>query len=177
MRDKKRIVMLLTAALLLTAAATLAFSPAAARYRAELTGDMIFQAKPLEKLSFADQEWTWEADACNLTFSLDQDVDGCRVYLAVSEGITDPDNLNVYLTIPGYSNIKLEGTCQPIPEVSELAKLFGQGYVYYFNNELEDMEEWIFSAKANEQFTLTVTGLQSAAEATSLMRLFVERVE
>lgn len=195
MGNKKRVFMLLAAVLLLTATAVLAFSPAMARYRAEITGDWIFQAKPPEKLNFAASNWTATSNTCTLTFSMDKDVEKCRVYLAVSEGIIDAEKLQVSLQIPGEENVTLEGTCQQIPEVSGLAKRFGQGYVYYFYlvpeqpedpetpteptdpEEPTEPEEWIFSPKANEQFKLTVTGLGSAAEATTLMRLFVEQAE
>ncbi len=192
MGNKRRVFVLMAAVILLTAAVTLAVSPAMARYRAELTGDMAFQADAPDKLQFSASDWSVTANTCTLTFSMAQDVEKCKIYLAVSEGIIDPENLQVSLQLPGEENVKLEGTCQQIPEVSGLAKRFGKGYVYCFYVEQEDPEtppasaepeepeepeEWIFSPKADERFTLTVTGLRSAAEAATLMRLFVEQAE
>lgn len=194
MRNKKLIVLLL-AAVLLVASVGLMFTPAAARYRAELLGDLIFQAKPLEKLSFSASDWVVTEAGCTLTFSMTQDVEKCRVYLAISEGVVAAESLQVLLTVPGETPMVLEGTCEPIPEVSDLAKRFGQGHVYYFyvepevpegtdeteatqaTEDPEEPEEWVFSPKADETFTLTVTGLDSAAQATTLMRLFVEKVD
>lgn len=188
MRNKK-ILFVSLAAVLLAVSAFLAFSPAFARYRAELIEDLTFQAKPPQKLSFAESQWTIEEDICSLTFSMEQDVERCRIFLAVSEGVTDPESLQVSLNAPGEVYFTVEGTCEQIPEVSDLEKVFGPGYVYYFYvtpeetdesaeaEEPEDPEEWIFSAQAGETFTLSVIGLESAAEATTLMRLFVERVD
>lgn len=189
MGNKRRVFVLLAAAILLTATVVVAVSPAMARYRAELMGDMIFQADAPDKLQFSANNWSVTANTCTLTFSMAQDVEKCKIYLAVSEGVVVPETLQVSLQVPGEEPVKLEGTCQPIPEVSGLAKRFGKGYVYCFyveqeepvippaSAEPEEPEEWIFSPKAEETFTLTVTGLRSAAEAATLMRLFVEQAE
>lgn len=191
MRNKKIIVLLLVA-ILLMASAALMFTPATARYRAELLEDLIFRAKPLDKLCFSASNWVVVEAGGTLTFSMIKDVEKCRVYLAVSEGIAAPENLQVFLMLPGETSVVLEATCRPIPEASELGRRFGLGYVYYFYIESEfpegtglpeategseEREEWVFSPKANERFTLMVIGLESAAQEVSLMRLFVEKVE
>ena len=194
MRNKKSLFALL-AAVLLMATVFMAFSPAIARYREELIADLLFQAEPVEKLDFLTSQWTMEEDTCTLTFSLNQDVEKCRIFLTVSEGVTNTEPLQVSLNAPGEPYVMVEGTCEQIPEVSSLEKLVGPGNVYYFYvspeeseeteeasqpgeaEESEDLEEWIFSPKAGQTFVLTVTGLESAAEAATLVRLFAERVE
>lgn len=173
---QKRIVLLLTALVLVAAAVAVAVSPAMARYREEITGDMIFQARPVEPLAFAVEQWTANDDGSyTLTFSLNQDVNGCHIYLAVSEGVSNPEALTVTLTVPDHASQLLEGTCEAIPVPSNLNNIFGPGHVFRFYTEFNG-EEFPFVAEKYQQFTLTVTGLKSAADANSLLRLFVEQI-
>ena len=166
----------LWAALLVLAIVVVLFSGTAyARYRAELTGNMQFQAKPLEQIHMAGQTWKSTKDVCVLTFSLKEDAGTCRVYLAVSQGVTAPEALQVTLTVPGEEPVTVVGAQTPIAEGSALGAQFGPGTVFRFPGET-DGGELQLELTADTQYTVTVRGLPSAAEQASLLRLFVEHV-
>lgn len=171
---KNRIVWLL-AAILLTAALVFSVGSAYARYREEFSGDFIFQAKPLDTLDFSQEQWQRTEDGYALTFSMLRDEPRCRVFLAASQGISAPENLTVTLTIPGEEPVILQATAEQIPEVSALSALFGAGYVFRFLDE-QTGQELTLELTAEAVYTLTVQGLESAAQQTSLLRLFVEYV-
>ena len=177
MRNKRIVAMTIVAVLLLVAAVSVAVSPVAARYRSELANDIIFQGMPADPLKFDISNWSMEAGECHFTFSLDRDLEKCRIYLVISEGVTAPDSIEVALIQPDDSLEPIKAVYKQIPEVSELTKRFGSGHFYYFCSNEETEEESVFSLKADQNFTLTVTGLNEAAEMTSLVRLFVERAE
>lgn len=196
MKNNRRITWLLTV-IVLTAALVLSVGTAYARYKSELSGDLAFQVKPMEQLSFQTQQWTQGEDGSHiLTFSMAESGEKCRMYLAVSEGITAPESLAVTLTLPPEETetlpeegleaqteteeqetpnapIVLTATMQQITEGSSLYALFGSGYVFRFFHE-ETGEEIFLNLIADFSYTLTVSGLQSAAAQTSLLRLFVE---
>lgn len=169
MRHNQRVTLLLTV-LLLTAVVALSLG-VHARYREEITGDPAFQIKPMEQLHIVQQQWRQTEDASVLTFSLEKAAK-THVYLALSEGITAPENVEVLLTLPGEKPVTLRATGTEIPEVSGLKALFGSGYVFRFLDP-ETGEEQILELPAQE-CVLTVRGLDTAAEQTSLLRLFVE---
>ena len=171
----RRLTALWAAALALVLIIALLSATAYARYRAELTSDVQFQAKPLEQIKLAGQTWKSQEDGCVLTFSLKENAGVCRVYLAVSEGITAPEALQVTLTVPGEEPVILEGVQTPIAEGSAIDALFGPGTVFRFTGEAE-REELQLELTADTQYTVTVRGLESAAEQTSLLRLFIEHV-
>ena len=172
MRNKR--IWLLTA-ILVTAALVLSVGSAFARYREEFSGDFPFRAKPLNALTFAQDAWKQTENGCTLTFSMNQDEPRCRCFLAVSAGISKPEQLTVTLTLPGEEPLILLATAEPIPEVSGLSALFGSGYVFRFLDE-QTQQELTLELKAETAYTLTVQGLESAAQQTSLLRLFVEYV-
>jgi len=167
----------LLAVLLILAGGIALFSGTAyGRYQAELVADLLFQAKPLDQISIAQQTWTPQEDGCILTFTLEKDAGPCRVFLAVSEGVTSPEVLEVILTVPGDTPVVVEGLREPIAENSAMDALFGPGFVFRFPGE-EEGEELQVELSAGVQYTLTVRGLPSAAEQTSLLRLFIERAQ
>lgn len=203
MGNKKRISF---AALLLVAALLLSVGTAYARYREEIIQNLNFQVRPIESLNLSNQSWSQGEDGSYvLTFTMDETVENCRIYLAVSKGVTQPDALTVTLQLPPDPNATessgqteattvptdpsagetivvepqfdgLIATAEEIPSISALGALFGSGYVYRFlDGEAEDenREEIIFDLVAGE-YVLTVTGLENAANTTSLLRLFVE---
>lgn len=184
------------AAAALAAAMILLVGTAYARYREELVGDQAFQAKPAEALTFASQQWQVDEDGNRvLTFSLAQTAEDCRVYLAVSEGVTAPENLQIMLTLPAEPTVSVaedgtETVAAPEPETliaqaeaitqgSALYSLFGPGYVFrFYETEGSEAGEQIsaekrMDLKSEAIYTLTVSGLSSAVEQTSLLRLFV----
>lgn len=154
-----------------------------ARYREELVGDQAFQVKPAQQLSFASQQWQEDEDGnWTLTFSLEQSVENCRAYLAVSEGITQPETLQITLTLPGEQTgeltrepVTLTATGQAITPGSSLYSVFGAGFVFrFYGAEEQAGEEMTLDLEKDESYTLTVSGLSAAAEQTSLLRLFVD---
>ena len=171
--------------LVLTVAAVLSVGIAFGRYQTEITGDLAFQAKPGEGIVLADQQWHQEDGNAVLTFSVAEDVESCRIYLTISEGVTAPDTVQVTLNIPqeAYSDeetgeivtpddLVLTATGEEISPDASLYALFGSGYVFCFQDE---EGETVLDLKAGETYTLTVTNIGAAVEHTSLLRLFVEQ--
>lgn len=172
MRNKR---IWLLVAILVTAALVLSVGSAFARYREEFSGDFLFQAKPLNSLAFVQEEWKQTENGYTLTFRLNQDEPRCRCFLAVSEGISKPEQMTVTLTLPEDEPVILLATAEQIPEVSGLSALFGSGSVFRFLDE-QTQQELTLELKAETEYTLTVQGLEAAAQQTSLLRLFVEYV-
>lgn len=185
MGNKKRISLI---TLLLAVVMLLSVGTAYGRYSASLEGEPKFQVKPLEGLRFEKQEWKTEDNAYVLTFSMEESQEGCRIYLAASEGVTKPETLTVTLTLPPEETqqtqalldsgeeqtpeqVTLTAIPEEIPGISALGALFGSGYVYRFLDE--QGQEIIFDLTTGE-YILTVSGLDTAASTTSLLRLFVE---
>lgn len=205
MRDKRRLTWLFAACVLMISL-FLAVGITFGRYRSEILGNLIFQVKPMKQLTFQSQKWLQAEDGSYaLTFTMAEEADNCRMYLAVSEGITAPDALQVTLTLPiveagedpaeeeqteenleaqegtGDSSetpeevlpVVLTATMEKITEGTALYATFGSGYVFRFY-DAETGNEITLDLVAESAYVLTVTGLQSAAEQTSLLRLFVE---
>ena len=163
----------------LTVAAALLVGITYARYREELVGDQSFQPKPAQQVAFASRQWQADEEGnWVLTFSVENAVENCRVYLAVSEGVTQPENLQITLTVPGeltQDPVTLTATGQEITPGSALYSVFGTGYVFRFYEAGDQAAgEMTLDLKKDETYTLTVSGLSSAAEQTSLLRLFVD---
>lgn len=199
MGNKKRISL---AIILLAATLLLSVGRVYARYQKDIVENLNFQVRPMESLSLSNQTWTEGEDGSYvLTFTMTEDVADCRVYLAVSKGVTQPDALTVTLQLPPdpdavqteesavetdpvtgetiVAEVPFDGllaTAEEIPNISALSALFGSGYVYRFldgDAEDENREEIIFDLVAGE-YVLTVSGLEDAANTTSLLRLFIE---
>lgn len=203
MGSKRKIVL---TCLVVAAALLLSVGTAYARYREEIVQNLNFQVRPMESLNLSNQTWTEGEDGSYvLTFTMTEAVEDCRIYLAVSTGVTQPDKLTVTLQLPQDPNatepsesteattlptdpitgetvaveVPFDGliaTAEEIPSISALSALFGSGYVYRFlDGEAEDeiREEIIFDLAAGE-YVLTVSGLEDAANTTSLLRLFIE---
>lgn len=156
----------LTLVLMLTAGV------AYARYVAVLNGDQGFQVKPSGTL-IDQHRWQKNGDTYVLTFTAGDAADACRVYLAVSEGVRGADQLRVSLMVPEKE--AAVASISPILESSSMYTHFGPGNTFHFYDE-ETGEELVL-ALSGKTCTLTVEGLESAAELTSLLRLFVEQVQ
>lgn len=161
----------LTAVILVTVC-ILTVGVAYARYQTELQNTLKFQTR--NTLSVAQQQWQQLDGAYVLTFTMAQKSENSRIYLAASEGITAPENMQVILTLPGEDAVQLQATAEPIIENSILATVFGTGYVFRFLDT--EGNELTFDMTTAE-YTLTVAGLDSAAEHASLLRLFVEQAQ
>lgn len=197
MEHNRRWTWLLTA-VLLTVALVLSVGTAFGRYRSEIFGNLNFQVKAMEQLTFQTQQWAQAEDGSyTLTFTMAEAAENCRMYMAVSEGVTAPESLTVTLTVPpapaedGQQTeaedqtaaepetqtpgepIVLTATMQQITAGSSLYGLFGSGYVFRFA-DVETGEELFLDLTTDFTYTLTINGLQIAAEQTSLLRLFVE---
>lgn len=166
---------------LLAAVLVLSFGNAFGRYLEALTGDQPFQVKPANALKIT-QQWKQVDDAYVLTFTAGEHAGNCRVYLAVSQGVTAADLLEISLAEPismetgGVAPLPviLSATAQPITEGSAIYALFGSGTAFLFV-DAETGKEKAFDLSRGA-YTVTVRGLDSAAELTSLLRLFVEHV-
>ena len=182
--SKRSLLSLIGAGILIVAAVALGFSGAFARYLEMLTGDQAFSAKPLDALEIT-QQWVKVDDAYVLTFTGGEQAKNCRIYLAVSEGITNADSLQVELQLPAAETTDpeqpespqvqtLTAVASPIEEGSSIYNLFGSGTVFQYL-DAQTQEEWVFDL-SQDPYVITVRGLDSAAELTSLIRLFVEFV-
>ena len=154
--------------------AVLAVGTAYARYREVLTGDPVFQVRPADVLTIAQAQWQQTEDAHLLTFTMEKSTAGCRVFLAVSEGVHDPQALTVTLTLPGDTPVVLQATPTEIPEGTPLYKQFGPGCVFRFTDPAIGGEAAL--NLTTQPYILKVEGLGEAAGQTSLLRLFVERI-
>jgi len=169
------------ACVILTAALLLSFGNTFGRYLETLTGDQAFQVKPINALGIT-QRWKQVDDTYVLTFTAGEHAGNCRVYLAASQGVTAAGSLEVSLIEPipvetgGVAPLPatLPATAQPITEGAAIYALFGSGTAFRFV-DAETGEEKSFDLSRGA-YTLTVRGLDSAAELTSLLRLFVEHV-
>ena len=184
--SKRSLISLIAAAVLVATAVILGCTGVFARYLEMLTGDQAFTAKPLDALEI-NQQWVQVDDTYVLTFTAGQQAKNCRVYLAASEGVTNAESLQVELTVsadaqtlpdaeqetPAEPQI-LQATPAAITEGSAIYNLFGPGTVFRFQ-DAETQEERTFDLSENT-YTITVRGLESAAELSSLLRLFVEFV-
>lgn len=142
-----------------------------ARYQAQLQNTIQFQTGQLQMLALAKQEWTQSEDMYQLTFSVGEAAENCRIYLAASDGVTAPEKMQVILTFPEGES--LQATAEPIYDNSILASLFGTGYAFRF---LDAGGNEITFDLTTADYSLTVAGMDGAAEQASLLRLFVEQV-
>lgn len=172
---KRRLSHLLTVLLLITAL-LLSVGVAYARYREELSGDIGFQAKPLEPVAFTEETWRRTGDSVYLDFSVGQTNSKCRIYLAFSEGFTVMDHVSVSLLLPGEESEQIAAIGEPIPTASGVYGLFGAGYVFRFL-DTQTGQELPLELQPDAVYTLMINGLEDAAEQTGLVRLFVERIE
>lgn len=171
--------------LAIIAVAVVACGSVFARYLEMFSEDQSFQAKPLDA-PVLPQKWKQVDDAYVLKFGKSQEASLCRAYLAVTEGVTDVDALTVELTVPVVGEatddqqyapkqtVTLQAQCEAITEGSTIYNVFGAGTVYRFIDP-ETGEERSFDLSLGS-YTLTVRGLDSAAELASLLRFFVEYV-
>ena len=160
-------------ALAVAFAAVMLFAVTAyARYMDQTGAGLSFQVKGLPELEMATQ--TWEKVGENtytLIFTMENDADSCVLFLAVSQGVSVPEQIQVYLSLENDQILRATGT--QIQPNSDLANVFGEGYVFRFL-DAETGEECILDLEAGREYALNVVGLDSAAEQTSLLRVFIE---
>ncbi len=178
--NKQKHIALLAVVILLLTAVILSLGLTYARYRTEIVGDLAFSAKPVEQPVLSGQSWNTTQDADVLTFSLEKSAENVRLYLAVSEGVVISDAVTVSLTLPaaedGGEETVVQAAAQEIEEGSALHTLFGAGHVFRFVDEVSG-QELLQDLQADTAYVLTVTGLDTAVEHTSLLRLFIERMQ
>lgn len=161
---KRKRLLWITAIALMVLAVTVSAGVAYARYMDRVNKDFSLTVKPQPELALASQVWTQDGDDYVLEFQMAAAAENCRVFLAVSEGVTAPETLQVSLKMPdGSTTIFAVGT--EILEISSLYNTFGGGYVFHFPDVLD---------LTTAPYTLRVEGLTSAAQEASLLRLFIE---
>lgn len=174
--SKRKSLLITAAVIFLLAAVLLSFGAGYARYRTEIKGDLEFGIQPLDLPDIEQIAWKQDGAGHILVFKPNRSMLGCRLYLAVSEGVTAPENLVVELSYvqEGEANL-LRAAMEPITEESGLKIQFGSGYVFRFYDPVT-CEEHLLDLSADDElaYTLAVTGLDTAAEYESLLRLFVE---
>ena len=170
MSKQSRVLLMLSAVVVLTLVLTC--GPAFARYLESWAEDQGFWAKPLEPL-YISQSWQQQDDAHTIRFTAGEDAGRCRVFLAATQGVTKPEQLQVTLTVRDAATqtaVTVTGTPQPIVAGSAMHGMFGPGTVFRFYDAAGQEITADLTAAAN----LTVHGLENGAQATSLLRLFVE---
>ncbi len=161
---KNKRLLWITAIALMVLAVTVSAGVAYARYMDRVNQDFFLTVKAQPELALAHQVWTQDGDDYVLEFQMVAAAENCRVFLAVSEGVTAPENLQVSLTMPdGSTTLFAAGT--EILETSSLYHTFGGGYVFHFPDVLD---------LTSQSYTLRVEGLTAAAQEASLLRLFIE---
>ena len=145
-----------------------------ARYQESIVSDQEFVAKPLEQIAITNNSWRQEDGAYLLEFELEESQQGCRIYIATSVGVTNPELLDVSFIVPGETgHMEYKATPYLIEKKSSLYKTFGPGYVFEFV-ETDSEQEMIWKLEAETQYTIRITGLDDSAEQISLIRVFVE---
>lgn len=176
MNKRKSLILLLVTTLLL-AAVMFSFGIGYARYRTEITGDLEFGVHPLDLPEIRQIAWRQDGDSYILTFTPERTMRASKIYLAVSEGVTAPESLSVSLSyLKDEEVITQRAVMQPITDGTELKLQFGAGHVFRFYDV--SGEEVLLDLIADEEtpiaYTLTVGGLDAAAEYQSILRLFIE---
>ena len=173
MSKRSRILLTLSGTLAVVAL-VLACGPALARYMETWSEDQSFQAKPLEPLQI-NQSFEQQDGGYVIKFTAGSAAERCRVFLAASQGVTDPASLQVTLTAKDAdsgSMLTVTGQPEPIAEGTVMYDNFGAGTVFRFYDEQGREVPADLRITAGK---LTVVGLEDAAEVTSLLRLFVEK--
>ena len=163
--------------MLLAATLVLCCAPTFARYLEMITGDQAFQVKAMNPLEIT-QQWTPVENGYTLTFTAKKQAKNCRVFLAVSQGVTDADLLEVSLADPlppeGEGAAPLPAVAAPIAADTPVYTLFGPGTIFRFMDADTGLEKTFDLSQGS--YTLFVRGLDAAAQQTSLIRFFVENI-
>lgn len=171
---KHRRILLALATVIMVAAVVLSAGVAYARYMDKTSGDFAFKVKGLPELAMTQQEWQQIGEnTYTLTFTMKNAVENCVLFLAMSEGISAPEQIQVYMSLPGGAY--LQATGEAILPGSDLYATFGGGYVFRFLDG-ETGEERTLDLTTQE-YALNVVGLESAVEEISLLRVFIEYAE
>ena len=148
---------------------------AQARFRENWTETLPFQPEGEENLILRqDGDWVEDQNVQELTFSLenaDTEAATGEIYVLVSEGIENPDKLELVLTAQG---IRYTAQAQPIVQGSVLHKSFGDGWVYRFLDERGQEKTWTLEPAQLQNFVLKVeTGEE--IQHHSLLRLIAQK--
>lgn len=172
MKQKRRLWAL--AAAIMAIVVVLSAGVAYARYMDKTSGSLSFRIKGLPELEMAQQEWKQVGEQTYaLTFRMKNAAENCVIFLAMSEGISAPEQIQVYLTLPG--GVTLQATGEAIFPESNLYSAFGGGYVFRFLDGASGQERIL--DLTTQEYVLNVVGLASAAEEISLLRVFIEYAE
>lgn len=145
-----------------------------ARYQETLVFDQGFVAKPLEQVAFGSCQWQVNDRESVLEFTMSEDLEDCKIYIAVSQGVSNPEALEISLSRPGETGDNIYVAIpEPIDKGTSLCNTFGEGYVFrFYDVETGDEIEWEFNS--HETYSLYVSQLDDATEYPSLIRVFVE---
>ena len=167
--------LLLTVAIL-ALAATMMLGISFARYQMQISGTVNLQAANYVPLTLVTEGWQKVDNQDVLNFSIAESAQTCRIYLAASEGISAPENMQVTLTLPGKEPQIFTATVEKISSQSVLGTFFGEGYVYVFLDETTG-QELSFDLTAEKEYSLTITQTDGAASQPAMLRLFVEQAQ
>ena len=143
-----------------------------ARYMDQTGEGLSFQVKGLPELKMADQQWRQIGEnTYTLTFTMENEAENCVLFLALSEGISAPEQIQVYLSLEDGQ--LLQATGERIEAGSDLANVFGGGYVFRFV-DAETGQERVLDLTTDQEYALNVVGLPTAEEQISLLRVFIE---
>lgn len=171
--NKRNRILLMASGVLAVAALVLTCGPALARYMETWTEDQGFQAKPLEPLKINKSIQQLDGEYV-IKFTAGSAAERCRVFLAASQGVTDPANLQITLTVKDADSgniCTVIGQPEQIAEGTVMYDSFGPGTVFRFYDEQGREVPADLRIVAGK---LTVMGLEDATEVTSLLRVFVE---
>lgn len=145
-----------------------------ARYLETLVFNQEFVAKPLEQVAFGSSQWQVNDRESVLEFTMSEELEACRIYIAVSQGVSNPEALEISLSKPGETEDNTYiAVPEPIDKRTSLYKIFGEGYVFrFYDAETGEEIEWEFNP--HDTYTISLSQLDDATEYPSLIRVFVE---
>lgn len=163
--------------LCVVAALILTVGVSQARFLERWTETLPFQPAGEKNLILhQNSNWTEDQDGKKLMFSLenpDTEASEGEVYVLVSEGVENPDKLNIILTVQDRSYI---AQAQPIAQGSALHKSFGDGWVYHFLDDQGQKKTWTLQPAGQQTFQLTVESSQEI-NYHSLLRLVAKKTQ
>ena len=148
-----------------------------ARFRENWTETLPFQPQGEENLVLhQDSNWVEDQGTRKLTFTLgntDTEASGGQIYVLVSQGVEDPDKLEITLTAQGR---QYTAQAQPIVPGSALHRSFGDGWAYRFLDDQGQEKTWTLQPAQEQTFYLTVESSEQI-HYHSLMRLIVKKTQ
>lgn len=175
---KKRNMVPLLVALCLVGTLVLSIGVAQARFRENWTETLPFRPEGEENLVLRqDGNWVEEENVQELTFSLEntnsEEAAAGELYVLASEGIENPDKLEIVLTAQG---VRYTAQAQPIVPGSVLHRSFGDGWVYRFLDDQGQEKTWDLKPAQQQTFVLSVE-TDEEIEYHSLLRLIAKKTQ